>query len=332
MSEKKIKVALVQQHNTADVEDNVRRLDLAVRQAKENGADLVVLQELHDTLYFCQQEDVDNFDLATPVPGPVSQHYSGLAKECSVVLVCSLFERRAAGLYHNTALVFDRDGSLCGRYRKMHIPDDPGYYEKFYFTPGDLGFMPVRTSLGSLGVLVCWDQWYPEAARLMALRGAEMLIYPTAIGYDANDTPAEQQRQREAWTVVQRGHAVANGLPVVAVNRVGFEPAPQNNVANPQDGSTNPQGNAANPQDGNTNLQDVKANSAKAGDGIVFWGSSFACGPQGEMLCRLPENEEAVEVVEISLSRSETVRRWWPFLRDRRIDAYTSLLRRYDEQ
>lgn len=304
MSEKKIKVALVQQHNTADVEDNVRRLDLAVRKAKEKGADLVVLQELHDTLYFCQQEDVDNFDLATPVPGPVSQHYSGLAKECSVVLVCSLFERRAAGLYHNTALVFDRDGSLCGRYRKMHIPDDPGYYEKFYFTPGDLGFMPVRTSLGSLGVLVCWDQWYPEAARLMALRGAEMLIYPTAIGYDANDTPAEQQRQREAWTVVQRGHAVANGLPVVAVNRVGFEPAPQ----------------------------DVKADSAKAGDGIVFWGSSFACGPQGEMLCRLPENEEAVEVVEISLSRSETVRRWWPFLRDRRIDAYTSLLRRYDEQ
>lgn len=332
MSEKKIKVALVQQHNTADVEDNVRRLDLAVRKAKEKGADLVVLQELHDTLYFCQQEDVDNFDLATPVPGPVSQHYSGLAKECSVVLVCSLFERRAAGLYHNTALVFDRDGSLCGRYRKMHIPDDPGYYEKFYFTPGDLGFMPVRTSLGSLGVLVCWDQWYPEAARLMALRGAEMLIYPTAIGYDANDTPAEQQRQREAWTVVQRGHAVANGLPVVAVNRVGFEPAPQNNVANPQDGSTNPQGNAANPQDGNINPQDVKADSAKAGDGIVFWGSSFACGPQGEMLCRLPENEEAVEVVEISLSRSETVRRWWPFLRDRRIDAYASLLRRYDEQ
>lgn len=288
---------MVQQHNTADVEDNVRRLDKAVGQAKKMGADLVVLQELHDTLYFCQEEDVDAFDLAVPIPGLASQHYSQLAKDNGVVLVCSLFEKRAAGLYHNTALVFDRDGSLCGRYRKMHIPDDPGYYEKFYFTPGDLGFVPIHTSIATLGVMVCWDQWYPEAARLMALRGAEVLIYPTAIGYDARDTIAEQQRQREAWTTVQRGHAVANGLPVVAVNRVGMEPNPHNEK-----------------------------------DGIVFWGSSFACGPQGEILCRLPEDKEAVEVVDVSLSRSEAVRRWWPFLRDRRIDAYASLTSRYDEQ
>lgn len=311
-------MALVQQHNTADVEDNVRRLDKAVAEARENEADLVVLQELHDTLYFCQQEDVDAFDLATPVPGPVSQHYSQLAKENEVVLVCSLFEKRAAGLYHNTALVFDRDGSLCGRYRKMHIPDDPGYYEKFYFTAGDLGFHPIQTSIGTLGVMVCWDQWYPEAARLMALRGAEILIYPTAIGYDAHDTAAEQQRQREAWTTVQRGHAVANGLPVVAVNRVGFEPAPQDKSAALRD----EQGGEDKAGDG----------SAKEGGGIMFWGSSFACGPQGEMLCRLPEDKEAVEVVDVSLSRSEAVRRWWPFLRDRRIDAYNSLLRRYDDE
>lgn len=318
MSERKIRVALVQQHNTADVEDNVRRLDKAVAEASENGADLVVLQELHDTLYFCQQEDVDAFDMATPVPGPVSQHYSHLAKENAVVLVCSLFEKRAAGLYHNTALVFDRDGSLCGRYRKMHIPDDPGYYEKFYFTPGDLGFHPIQTSIGTLGVMVCWDQWYPEAARLMALRGAEILIYPTAIGYDAHDTAAEQQRQREAWTTVQRGHAVANGLPVVAVNRVGYEPAPQDKSVAPQDKSAT--------------LLDEQGGENKEDGGIMFWGSSFACGPQGEMLCRLPEDKEAVEVVDVSLSRSEAVRRWWPFLRDRRIDAYNSLLRRYDDE
>lgn len=296
MNEKQIKVAMVQQHNTADVVDNVRRLEAAVAEAKEKGAQLVVLQELHDTLYFCQEEDVNAFDLATPIPGSASEHYSQVAAKNGVVLVCSLFEKRAPGLYHNTALVYDSDGTLCGRYRKMHIPDDPGYYEKFYFTPGDLGFQPIETSLGRLGVLVCWDQWYPEAARLMALRGAQILIYPTAIGYDHHDTPDEQQRQREAWTVVQRGHAVANGLPVVAVNRVGFEPNPHH-----------------------------------PDSGIVFWGSSFACGPQGEMLCRLPEDKEAVAVVDISLSRSEAVRRWWPFLRDRRIDAYTSLNLRYDD-
>lgn len=297
LSERTIKVALVQQHNTPDQQDNIRRLEQSIYDAAQKGAQLVVLQELHNTLYFCQEEDVNNFDLATLIPGIETQRYSRIAKDAGVVLVSSLFEKRAPGLYHNTAAVFDADGTLCGIYRKMHVPDDPAYYEKFYFTPGDQGFQPIDTSLGRLGVMVCWDQWYPEAARLMALRGARILIYPTAIGYDENDPKDEQQRQREAWITVQRGHAVANGLPLVAVNRVGYEPNP-----------THPE------------------------RGIRFWGSSFACGPQGEILCMLPEKEEDVKVVDISLTRCEMVRRWWPFLRDRRIDAYTALTRRYDDR
>ena len=260
------------------------------------GAQLIVMQELHNSLYFCQTENVDTFNLAEPIPGDSTDFYGSLARETNMVIVTSLFERRAAGLYHNTAVVIERDGTIAGRYRKMHIPDDPAYYEKFYFTPGDLGFQPISTSVGRLGVLVCWDQWYPEAARLMALRGAELLIYPTAIGYESTDTPDEQQRQREAWTTVQRGHAVANGLPVVTVNRTGLEPDPS--------GQTN---------------------------GIQFWGSSFIAGPQGELLYRSPENEEDVQVVEVSLERSEQVRRWWPFLRDRRIDHYDGILKRFDE-
>ena len=255
---------------------------------------MVVLQELHNTPYFCQVEDVNNFDLAEPVPGPSTFFYGDLAKELGIVLVTSLFERRTAGLYHNTAVVFDTDGSMAGKYRKMHIPDDPAYYEKFYFTPGDLGFHPIQTSVGLLGVQVCWDQWYPEGARLMALQGAELLIYPTAIGYESSDTPEEQERQREAWTTVQRGHAVANGLPVIAVNRVGHEPDPS--------GQTN---------------------------GILFWGSSFVAGPQGEMLYRAPKEEEVNMVVEIDMHRSENVRRWWPFLRDRRIEDYDGLTKRF---
>lgn len=289
-----IKTAIIQQANIADVNDNRRRLCESIRTAAGAGARLIVLQELHDSLYFCQTEDVGSFDLAVPSQSGPANVYSALAAELRVVIVTSMFERRAAGLYHNTSYVFDIDGHLAGRYRKMHIPDDPAYYEKFYFTPGDLGFEPVDTSIGRLGVLVCWDQWFPEAARLMALRGAEMLIYPTAIGWESSDTPDEKERQREAWTTVQRGHAVANGLPVVAVNRVGHEPDPS--------GQTR---------------------------GITFWGSSFVAGPQGELLFRAPEDAECVEVVDIDLSRSEQVRRWWPFLRDRRIDAYDGLLHRY---
>ena len=270
------------------------RLAKGIEDLAKRGAQLIVLQELHNSLYFCQVEDVNNFDLADPIPGPSTGFYGELAKQFGVVIVTSLFEKRAPGLYHNTAVVIEKDGSIAGKYRKMHIPDDPAYYEKFYFTPGDLGFHPIQTSVGKLGVLVCWDQWYPEAARLMALQGAELLIYPTAIGYADEDTPDEQQRQREAWTTVMRGHAVANGLPVIAVNRVGFEPDPSEQTP-----------------------------------GINFWGSSFVAGPQGELFYRASEKEEESLVVELDLERSENVRRWWPFLRDRRIDDYTEITKRF---
>ena len=289
-----MKIGIIQQNNTSDIANNRKRLIDKIHSLAANGAQLVVLQELHDSLYFCQMESVDNFDLAVPIPGDVTEAYSNVARECGIVLVTSLFERRAPGLYHNTAVVFDTDGSLAGRYRKMHIPDDPAYYEKFYFTPGDLGFEPIETSLGRLGVLVCWDQWYPEAARLMALRGAELLIYPTAIGFESSDIEAEQLRQREAWMTVQRGHAVANGLPVVTVNRVGHEPDPS--------GQTR---------------------------GIQFWGSSFVAGPQGELLYTAPTDREVQQIVDVDLHRSEQVRRWWPFLRDRRINHYSGITRRF---
>jgi len=298
-----LKIGILQQHNVADREENMKRLAEGIRRLAAEGAELVVLQELHNGLYFCQTENVDVFDQSEPIPGPSTEFYSALAKELGVVIVTSLFERRAAGLYHNTAVVIEKDGTMAGKYRKMHIPDDPAYYEKFYFTPGDLGFHPIQTSVGCLGVLVCWDQWYPEAARLMALQGAELLIYPTAIGYDSNDTPDEQERQREAWTTVQRGHAVANGLPVISVNRVGFEPVEaQLSTLNSQ---------------------------LSTESGIQFWGSSMVVGPQGEFLYRAPKDEEVAQVVAVSLERSEQVRRWWPFLRDRRIDAYDDLLRRF---
>lgn len=289
-----MKVGIIQQHNTADIKHNRSRIAGKIRRLASEGAELIVNQELHDSLYFCQTESVDECALAQPIPSDVTEFYAELARECSVVIVTSLFEKRAPGLYHNTAVVFDRDGSMAGRYRKMHIPDDPAYYEKFYFTPGDLGFEPIDTSVGRLGVLVCWDQWYPEAARLMALRGAELLIYPTAIGWADNDTPEEQARQREAWITVQRAHAVANGLPVVSVNRVGHEP-----------------------------------DSSGATAGIQFWGSSFVAGPQGEFLYNAPTDAEAEHVVDVDMTRSEQVRRWWPFLRDRRIDAYSGLVKRY---
>ena len=289
-----IKIGILQQHNVADRTDNMMRLAKGIEDLAKRGAQLIVLQELHNSLYFCQVEDVNNFDLAEPIPGPSTGFYGELAKQFGVVIVTSLFEKRAPGLYHNTAVVIEKDGSIAGKYRKMHIPDDPAYYEKFYFTPGDLGFHPIQTSVGKLGVLVCWDQWYPEAARLMALQGAELLIYPTAIGYADEDTPDEQQRQREAWTTVMRGHAVANGLPVIAVNRVGFEPDP-----------------------------------SKQTPGIQFWGSSFIAGPQGELFYRASEKEEESLVVELDLERSENVRRWWPFLRDRRIDQYTEITKRF---
>ena len=291
---KKIKIGFLQQHNVADQQLNITRLASGIANLAEHGAQLIVLQELHNSLYFCQTENVNLFDLAEPIPGPSTNFYGELARQYGVVIVTSLFERRAAGLYHNTAVVIEKDGTIAGKYRKMHIPDDPAYYEKFYFTPGDLGFHPIETSLGKLGVLVCWDQWYPEAARLMALQGAELLIYPTAIGYESSDTEDEQQRQREAWTTVQRGHAVANGLPVVSVNRVGYEPDPS--------GQTK---------------------------GIQFWGSSMVVGPQGEMLYRASEVEEECTIVSVDLNHSEHVRRWWPFLRDRRIDAYEDITKRY---
>ena len=291
---KEIRVGFLQLHNTNNRKQNIIRLAEGIADLAKRGAQLIILQELHNSLYFCQTEDVENFDLAEPIPGPSTDLYGELAARYKVVIVTSLFERRAAGLYHNTAVVLDKDGTIAGKYRKMHIPDDPAYYEKFYCTPGDLGFHPINTSIGKLGVLVCWDQWYPEAARLMALQGAELLIYPTAIGYAANDNDEEQQRQRRAWQTVQRGHAVANGLPVIAVNRVGYEPDPS--------GAT---------------------------EGIMFWGSSFVAGPQGEILYEASENEEESIVIDIDLERSENVRRWWPFLRDRRIDYYGDITRRF---
>ncbi len=289
-----MKIGIIQQSNTSDVAANRQSLINKIKQLASQGAQLVVLPELHDSLYFCQVENVDNFDLAVTIPGEVTEEYAAVARECGIVLVTSLFEKRAAGLYHNTAVVFDTDGSVAGRYRKMHIPDDPAYYEKFYFTPGDLGFEPIQTSLGKLGLMVCWDQWYPEGARLMALRGAELLIYPTAIGYESSDTPDEQERQREAWTTVQRGHAVANGLHVITVNRVGHEPDPS--------GQTR---------------------------GIQFWGSSFVAGPQGELIYRAPKDKEEIQVIDIDMERSEQVRRWWPFLRDRRIECYGDINKRF---
>lgn len=289
-----MKAGIVQRKCTDNIEQNRQRMAEGIREAARKGAELVVLQELHNSLYFCQVESTDNFDLSEPVPGPSTEFYGAVACECGVVLVTSLFERRAAGLYHNTAVVFEKDGTIAGTYRKMHIPDDPAYYEKFYFTPGDLGFHPIRTSVGRLGVQVCWDQWYPEGARLMALQGADILIYPTAIGYESSDAPDEQERQREAWTTVQRGHAVANGLPVIAVNRTGHEPDPSSQT-----------------------------------HGIEFWGSSFVAGPQGELLYRAPKDEEVTAVVDIDLRRSEQVRRWWPFLRDRRIEEFGGLIRRF---
>ena len=291
---KTIKVGLVQMSVTASISDNKEKLAANIRACAKKGAQLVVLQELHNTPYFCQVEDVMNFDLAETIPGPSTAFFGGLAKELNIVLVTSLFERRTAGLYHNTAVVFDADGSMAGKYRKMHIPDDPAYYEKFYFTPGDLGFEPIQTSLGKLGLMVCWDQWYPEGARLMALRGAEMLIYPTAIGWESTDTPEEKQRQLDAWQTVMRGHAVANGLPVIAVNRVGLEPDPSEQT-----------------------------------NGVQFWGNSFVAGPQGEFLAVASAEKDENYVVEIDIERSEQVRRWWPFLRDRRIDAYEEILKRF---
>ena len=294
MSTRILRTGIIQQHNTADIVDNRNRLASKMRELASQGVNLIVNQELHDSLYFCQIESTDNCNLAVAIPSEATDFYSSLAKELGVVIVTSLFERRAPGLYHNTAVVFEKDGSIAGKYRKMHIPDDPAYYEKFYFTPGDLGFEPIDTSVGRLGVLVCWDQWYPEAARLMALRGAEILIYPTAIGWESSDTPEEQARQREAWITIQRAHAVANGLPVVSVNRVGHEPDPSN--------CTN---------------------------GIQFWGSSFVAGPQGEFLYNAPTDAETTAIIDIDLKRSENVRRWWPFLRDRRIDAYNKLTSRF---
>ena len=288
-----MKTGIIQLHCTQEVSTNRKRLAESIARVAEMGAELVVLQELHDSLYFCQVESTDNFQLAVTIPGPATDFYAALARKHRVVLVTSLFEKRAAGLYHNTAVVFEKDGTMAGRYRKMHIPDDPAYYEKFYFTPGDLGFHPIPTSVGLLGVQVCWDQWYPEGARLMALQGADLLIYPTAIGYESSDTPAEQERQREAWITVQRGHAVANGLPVVSVNRVGHELDPS--------GQTR---------------------------GIQFWGSSFVAGPQGELLHLASQTEEEIAVVDIDLKRSENVRQWWPFLRDRRIEEFQPLTRR----
>lgn len=291
---KTLKVGIIQQHNTPSIEDNIDRLCSKMRRLAEDGAQLIVNQELHDSLYFCQTEETDLCSLAVGIPSERTERYAALARELGVVIVTSLFERRAPGLYHNTAVVFERDGSIAGRYRKMHIPDDPAYYEKFYFTPGDLGFEPIETSVGQLGVLVCWDQWYPEAARLTALKGAEVLIYPTAIGWESSDTDAEKARQREAWITIQRAHAVANGVPVISVNRVGYEPDP----------------------------------SGVTG-GITFWGSSFVAGPQGEFIYRAPDDEEALAVIDVDMERSEHVRRWWPFLRDRRIDAYGGLTSRF---
>jgi N-carbamoylputrescine amidase len=287
-------IGIIQQSNTSDRAGNMEKLQRGIRQCAAQGAGLVVLPELHNGLYFCQTEDTSLFEQAEAIPGPSTEYFGAVARETGVVLVLSLFEKRAPGLYHNTAVVIERDGSIAGTYRKMHIPDDPAYYEKFYFTPGDQGFLPVETSAGRLGVLVCWDQWYPEAARLMAMRGAELLIYPTAIGWESADTEEEKERQRTAWITVQRGHAIANGLPVIAVNRVGHEPDP----------------------------------SART-NGIQFWGNSFVAGPQGELLAELPTDKEGIQIVTIDKGRTENVRRWWPFFRDRRIDAYDGLNKRF---
>ncbi len=289
-----LKVGLIQQKNSSDIEANKLKLASNIAHCAEQGAELVVLQELHNSVYFCQTEDPLKFDLAETIPGESTNFYGALAQKHQIVLVTSLFEKRSAGLYHNTAVVFEKDGTIAGKYRKMHIPDDPAYYEKFYFTPGDIGFKPIQTSVGKLGVLVCWDQWYPEAARLMALAGADILIYPTAIGFESSDLDEEKNRQLEAWVISQRGHAVANGLPVVSVNRTGHEPDPS--------GQTN---------------------------GITFWGNSFVAGPQGELLAVASKDDEANLIIEIDLARSESVRRWWPFLRDRRIDAYGDLTKRF---
>jgi len=289
-----MKTGIIQQSNTANIEDNISRLQSKIRLLADEGAELVILQELHNGLYFCQTEDVAVFDQAETIPGPSSGIFGKLARETGLVIVLSLFEKRAAGLYHNTAVVIEKDGSIAGIYRKMHIPDDPAYYEKFYFTPGDLGFHPIQTSVGKLGVLVCWDQWYPEAARLMALAGADVLIYPTAIGWESTDTEDEKNRQLEAWLTVQRGHAVANGIPVVTVNRTGYE-----------------------------------ADPSKQTNGITFWGNSFACGPQGEIFYQAPSDQEINQIIDIDLTRAENVRRWWPFMRDRRIDAYQDLTKRF---
>lgn len=290
----KIKVGIIQQQKSADINENRLRLAQGVEQLSQKGAQLIVNQELHDTLYFCQTEDPTNCELAITFDSESLDFYSRLASDNNIVLVTSLFERRAPGLYHNTAIVFEKDGSVAGKYRKMHIPDDPAYYEKFYFTPGDMGFNPIQTSVGKLGVLICWDQWYPEAARLMALKGADLLIYPTAIGWESSDTEAEKERQRDAWITVQRGHAVANGLHVITVNRVGEEADPTQRTG-----------------------------------GIKFWGTSFVAGPQGELIYKASDNKEEIALIDIDLSRTETVRKWWPFLRDRRIDAYDGLNKRF---
>lgn len=316
---KKLNIGLIQQHNTADIADNIKRLTEGCRELASKGAQLIVLQELHNSLYFCQEENVDTFDLAEPIPGPSTELFGQLARELNVVIVTSLFERRAAGLYHNTAVVIERDGTIAGKYRKMHIPDDPAYYEKFYFTPGDLGFKPIDTSVGRLGVLVCWDQWYPEAARLMALQGAEILIYPTAIGYADNDTPDEQQRQRRAWQTVQRGHAVANGLPVVAVNRVGVEG--KNDLRRVDE-----QRQIIKNEEG---IKHSESSIQQQEERINFWGTSFVAGPQGELLHESPDDAEERTVVTIDMERCEQVRRWWPFLRDRRIDEYKEITKRF---
>jgi Predicted amidohydrolase len=289
-----MKVGIIQQANSADREENISRLQAKIRRLVEGGAELIVMQELHNGLYFCQTEEPEVFDQAETIPGPSTHSFGQLARELGVVIVLSLFEKRAPGIYHNTAVVMEKDGTIAGKYRKMHIPDDPAYYEKFYFTPGDLGFHPIETSIGKLGVLVCWDQWYPEAARLMALAGAELLIYPTAIGWESSDSGEEKQRQLDAWVTLQRGHAISNGIPVVAVNRTGFEP-----------------------------------DSSGQTKGIHFWGNSFVCGPQGEMLYEAPSEEEIVEIIEIDKKRTDTVRRWWPFFRDRRIDEYGKLTKRW---
>ena len=294
MKNEKMKIGIIQQSCTGSVEENRKKLAESITELAKQSAQLVVLQELHDSLYFCQTEDTANFRYALPIPGEATEFYAKVAKDNHVVLVTSLFERRAAGLYHNTAVVFESDGSIAGMHRKMHIPDDPAYYEKFYFTPGDLGFHPIQTSVGKLGVQVCWDQWYPEGARLMALQGADLLIYPTAIGYESSDTTAEQQRQREAWMTIQRSHAIANGIPVVSVNRVGHE-------------------------------QDLSGVTG----GIQFWGSSFVAGQQGELLYQASETEEETAIVDVDLGRTETVRQWWPFLRDRRIEEFAPLAQRF---